>query len=86
MSAKDRERYWDDQIHFTPDGYDLVGNKVGMALVSILAKERADAAPPPPPKKRRVYPDDNKSYEEEKTADPTAIDQGYIVVRRKDLE
>ncbi|KAK0730855.1 SGNH hydrolase-type esterase domain-containing protein [Lasiosphaeris hirsuta] len=82
MSTKDQERYWDDNVHFTSDGYDLIGNKVGISLVSILAKEKANA---PPAKKRRVFRDDDKSFEEE-VGDPTAIDQGYIVVRRKDLD
>lgn len=84
MSQTDRERYWDDPIHFTSDGYDLIGNKVGIALVSILAKERADKAPPPT-KKRRLFRDDDKKFEEE-VGDPHAIDQGYIVVRRTDLD
>ena len=84
MSEGDRERYWDDAIHFTPDGYDLLGNKVGIALVNILAKERADAMPIPA-KKRRVFRDDNKVFEEE-VGNPTEIDQGYIVVRRQDLD
>ncbi|KAK3363119.1 SGNH hydrolase-type esterase domain-containing protein [Lasiosphaeria hispida] len=82
MSAQDQERYWDDGVHFTSDGYDLIGNKVGISLVSILAKERAANTPA---KKRRVFRDDEKSFEEE-VGDPTAIDQGYIVVRRKDLD
>ncbi len=83
MSEVDRKRYWDDHIHFTPDGYDLIGNKVGIRLVSILAKERALNSPPP--KRRRRFKDDDKKFMEE-TGDPTTIDQGYVVVRRADLE
>lgn len=84
MSESDREKYWDDHLHFTPAGYDLIGNKVGMALVSILAKERANN-PQRPQKRRRLFKDDDKKFEEE-IGDPTAIDQGYVVVRRVDLE
>ncbi|KUI54970.1 hypothetical protein VP1G_02358 [Cytospora mali] len=29
-------KYWDDAIHFTPDGYDFIGDKVGMALRGII--------------------------------------------------
>jgi len=84
MSETDRKKYWDDHIHFTPDGYDLIGNKVGVALVSILAKEKA-LSPQRPQKRRRLFKGDEKKYEEE-DGDPSAIDQGYVVVRRVDLE
>jgi hypothetical protein len=84
MSESDRERYWDDHIHFTPDGYDLIGNKVGMALVSLLAQESGNE-PARPQKRRRMFKDDSKTFEEE-AGDPSAIDQGYVVVRRADLD
>ncbi|KAK4189040.1 SGNH hydrolase-type esterase domain-containing protein [Podospora australis] len=83
MSEKDRAKHWDDHLHFTPDGYDLIGNKVGMALVSLLVKQRVDDLPPA--KRRRVFKDDEKVFEEE-TGDPNALDGGYIVVRRTDLD
>ncbi|KAJ4290102.1 hypothetical protein N0V88_006608 [Collariella sp. IMI 366227] len=72
MSAKDRERYWDDHLHFTPDGYDMIGNKVGIALVT--AEEEED-----------IQGDDTK-FEEEEDGDPSLIEQGWVVVRKKDLE
>lgn len=84
MTVSDRDRYWDDAIHFTPDGYDLIGKEVGMGLVKILEKERADN-PPPPAKRRRVFKDDEKTFEEE-DGDPNYLEQGYIVVRRRDLD
>ncbi|KAK4153553.1 SGNH hydrolase-type esterase domain-containing protein [Chaetomidium leptoderma] len=84
MTEADREKYWDDLVHFTPDGYDLIGNKVGIALVSLLAMDRANS-PQRPQKRRRLFKGDDKKYDEE-TGDPTAIDQGYVVVRRADLE
>lgn len=34
-------RYWDDAIHFTPDGYDLIGDKIGVALMGIIVAERS---------------------------------------------
>jgi len=83
MSESDQTAFWDDGVHFTPDGYNLIGNKVGMGLVKLLEQERA--ANPPPVKKRRVFRDDNKVFEEE-VGDPTSLDQGYVVVRRKDLD
>jgi hypothetical protein len=84
MPEAERKKHWDDHIHFTPAGYDLIGNKVGIALVSILAKERGND-PQRPQKRRRLFRGDDKKYDEE-TGDPTAIDQGYVVVRRVDLE
>ncbi|KAK4232397.1 SGNH hydrolase-type esterase domain-containing protein [Podospora fimiseda] len=83
MTPTDREKYWDDHVHFTPKGYDLIGNKVGMALVSILVKQRV--ADLPPAKRKRVFRNDDVVFDEE-TGDPTAIDQGYVVVRRIDLD
>jgi hypothetical protein len=83
LSDADKAKYWDDHLHFTPDGYDLIGNKVGMALVSILAREKTYHLSPA--KRRRIFKDDDKLFEEE-AGDPTAIDQGYVVVRRADLD
>ena len=28
MDKREREKYWDDHIHYTPEGYDLVGEYV----------------------------------------------------------
>ena len=85
MSDADRARYWDDLIHFTPDGYDLIGHKVGMALVSVLARDGAHA-PTRPQRRARVFRGDEKAYDEEEDGSPGLIDRGYVVVRWKDLE
>ncbi|KAK7720566.1 hypothetical protein SLS63_009784 [Diaporthe eres] len=37
-------KYWDDAIHFTPEGYTLIGDKVGVALMGIMVAEKATAA------------------------------------------
>ncbi|KAK3902468.1 SGNH hydrolase-type esterase domain-containing protein [Staphylotrichum tortipilum] len=84
LPPADIARYWDDHLHLTPEGYDLVGNKVGIALVSLLARERANH-PARPQKRRRIFRGDDKTFTEE-AGDPTAIDQGYVVVRKVDLE
>ena len=83
MSQSDREKYWDDAIHFTPAGYDQIGKVVGMALVRFLEKERARN--PPPTRKRRLFRDDDKVFEEE-DGDPSSLEGGYVVVRHKDLD
>ncbi|KAK4171619.1 SGNH hydrolase-type esterase domain-containing protein [Triangularia setosa] len=82
-SPADRVEYRDDHIHFTPAGYDFIGNKVGMALVSLLVKQRV--ADLPPAKRRRMFKNDDKLFEEE-TGSPESLDGGYVVVRRTDLD
>ncbi|KAL9016860.1 MAG: hypothetical protein Q9185_005810 [Variospora sp. 1 TL-2023] len=36
MEAGERRRVWDDGLHLTPRGYDLLGEKVGARLLEIL--------------------------------------------------
>ncbi|KAJ4417537.1 hypothetical protein N0V82_006096 [Gnomoniopsis sp. IMI 355080] len=33
---QDHARFWDDAIHFTPAGYDFIGDKIGEALTGII--------------------------------------------------
>ncbi|KAF3769328.1 hypothetical protein M406DRAFT_65618 [Cryphonectria parasitica EP155] len=86
MCEEERERYWDDEIHLTPDGYDLMGEKIAAHLVNlIMPPGRLQSNGERAPKKRRLFRDDNKNFEEEE-GDDSLLDQGYYVVRRKDLE
>lgn len=84
MSESDRRRYWHDHLHLTPTGYDLIGNKIGISLVSLLAMEKSKS-PQRPQRPKRMFKDDDKEFEEE-GGDPSAINQGYVVVRRADLD
>lgn len=34
-------KYWDDAVHFTPAGYDLIGDKIGTVITSLIVAERA---------------------------------------------
>ena len=77
MSEEDNEKYWDDLIHMTPAGYDLMGEKIAEHLIPILNREGIPG--------RKRFRDDGKVFEEE-DGDPSCLDQGYIVVRRKDLD
>ncbi|KAL2024207.1 hypothetical protein VTK56DRAFT_9363 [Thermocarpiscus australiensis] len=83
LSEEDKKKYWDDHLHFTPDGYDLIGNKVGNALVSLIVSERTGNSAPP--RRPRMFKDDEQQFSEEE-GDPIAIDRGYVVVRRADLD
>lgn len=42
MSDKERKEYWDDGIHWTPKGYDLVGSRIAERLIEILKSEESD--------------------------------------------
>jgi transcriptional regulator GlxA family with amidase domain len=88
MPEADRRRFWDDHIHFTAAGYDLIGNKVGIALVSLLARQRGLEPQRPQQKRRKIaFKGDERRYdEEEDVPDPAVIDKGYVVVRYVDLE
>lgn len=34
-------KYWDDAIHFTPEGYNFIGDKIGIALMGLIVAERS---------------------------------------------
>ncbi|EFW99448.1 lipase, gdsl [Grosmannia clavigera kw1407] len=96
MSEEDRKRYWDDTLHFTPAGYDLMGDKIGAALVDILHRE-ADAREQDQLlnngveqgrqrlRRKRKFKGDENSFEEE-SGSPGDLRRGYVVVRCKDLD
>ena len=37
MSEENREQIWDDGLHFTPYGYNVMGDHIAKRLVDILA-------------------------------------------------
>jgi hypothetical protein len=39
----DHRKYWDDAIHFTPEGYTFIGDRVGCSLMGIIVAERTKA-------------------------------------------
>ena len=41
MSDADRKQYWDDGLHFTAAGYDLVGSLIAKELVKLISKEES---------------------------------------------
>ncbi|RDA96067.1 hypothetical protein CP533_5847 [Ophiocordyceps camponoti-saundersi (nom. inval.)] len=76
LQQSDREKFWDDGLHLTPDGYDWMGGHVADGLLRILK-------PSEPSRARRLSNDDNRVFDEE--AESPEISRGYVVVRRKDL-
>lgn len=70
LSHEDRDEYWDDGIHLSPSGYDWMGSLVANALIPLLKEEEAAAV----------------TFEEESGSGRANISQGYIIVRKKDLD
>lgn len=88
LADAERKKYWDDAIHMTPDGYDLMGERIAAHLVELImppGRLQPQVNGDRPTKRRRVFKDDDKLFEEE-VGDDNLLDQGYYVVRRKDLE
>ncbi|KAK7744844.1 hypothetical protein SLS53_003077 [Cytospora paraplurivora] len=88
LADAERDKYWDDHIHLTSAGYDLMGEKIAAHLVELImppGRLQPQANGGRTAKRRRFFKDDDKVFEEE-VGDDNLLDQGYYVVRRKDLE
>lgn len=88
MPPEDRPKYWDmDGVHFTEAGYDLIGDKVADGLIKILHLEEAQATDissiVSDARQRKMIED--LIFEEER-GNPKLLSQGYIVVRKRDLD
>ncbi|GAP84942.1 putative GDSL-like lipase [Rosellinia necatrix] len=88
MSPEDRDKYWDpDGVHLTAAGYDLMGEKIGDALVRILRLAEAQGTDISSvvwdARQRKAIED---LIFEEEMGDPRLLSQGYIIVRKKDLD
>ncbi|KAH8771672.1 SGNH hydrolase-type esterase domain-containing protein [Diaporthe sp. PMI_573] len=89
LAPEERKTYWDDHIHLTPAGYDLMGEKIAARLVEIimppgrLQPQQVNGAGTT--RRRKIFRDDDKVFEEE-DGDEHKLEHGYYVVRRKDLE
>ncbi|KAI1294529.1 SGNH hydrolase-type esterase domain-containing protein [Xylaria venustula] len=88
MAPEDRAKYWDpDGVHLQAAGYDLMGQKIGDAVVRILRLAEAQgtdiSAMVSDARQRKAI--EELIFEEER-GDPRLLSQGYIIVRRKDLD
>ncbi|RGP71460.1 hypothetical protein FSPOR_3307 [Fusarium sporotrichioides] len=83
LSQQDRHRYWDDHVHLGKEGYDWMGNHVADALIDILWSEGTFEQPSGP--SDEVDMEEEFVYDEE-DGNPRIINEGYIVVRKKDLD
>ncbi|ETS86719.1 hypothetical protein PFICI_00547 [Pestalotiopsis fici W106-1] len=88
MSTEDRVKYWDpDGVHFTEAGYDLIGEKVAEGLIKILHLEEAQST-----EISSIVSDERQRklieeliFEEER-GNPRLLSQGWIIVRKRDLD
>ncbi|KAI1119651.1 GDSL-like Lipase/Acylhydrolase [Nemania sp. NC0429] len=88
MPPQDRGKYWDpDGVHLQAAGYDLMGEKIGDALVRILRLAEAQSTDissvVSDARQRKAIED---LIFEEEMGNPRLLSQGYIVVRKKDLD
>lgn len=88
MSEADREKYWDpDGVHFTEAGYDLIGEKVAEGLIKIMQLEEAQSTEissiVTDARQRKLI--QGMIFEEEQGS-PRLLSQGWIVVRKRDLD
>lgn len=88
LSKEERDTYWDDGVHLTGDGYDWMGGHIADALLQIVSQEgKSPEVAKPKPKSRRspAKKEDERALDEE-AGSPNHISQGYVVVRKKDLD
>ncbi|KAK2609931.1 hypothetical protein N8I77_003400 [Diaporthe amygdali] len=88
LAPEERKTYWDDHIHLTPAGYDLMGERIAARLVEIImppGRLQPQQANGGGSRRKRIFKDDDKVFEEE-DGDEHRLEHGYYVVRRKDLE
>ena len=88
MPPEDRAKYWNpDGVHLTKAGYDHMGEMIGNALVRILrlAEAQGDeiSSVVSDAKQRKAI---EELIFEEEMGDHRLLSQGYIVVRKKDLD
>jgi hypothetical protein len=88
MSRPDQVKYWNpDGVHLTADGYDLMGELIGKGLIKImrLAEAQGTDISSVVSNERQRKAIEELIFEEE-MGDPRLLSQGYIVVRKKDLD
>lgn len=88
LTEEDREKYWDDGVHLTGDGYDWMGGHIADHLIPLITADPPVEEKPAEPtarRQRRQRSNDEVVWEEEEGS-PKKINQGYVIVRRRDLD
>lgn len=88
LTSEDRDNYWDDGLHLQPAGYDWMGEHIAEGLIRILNREDASAPAASNRSTRKPVtkpPEESVSFDEE-SGNPKNINEGYVVVRKRDLD
>ncbi|KAF3010448.1 hypothetical protein E8E14_002127 [Neopestalotiopsis sp. 37M] len=88
MSGEERVKYWDpDGLHFTAAGYDLIGERVAEGLIKIMhlleAQETEISEIVSDERQRKII--EELIFEEERGSHKL-LSQGWIIVRKRDLD
>ena len=92
MAEADRKKYWDDGLHLTPAGYDMMGERIAERLVEIISDPaiQASSVPVRPAWQARrskfSRPVAKENPLDEELGDASDIRRGYVVVRKRDLD
>lgn len=88
MEPSDRPKYWQmDGVHLTEAGYNLMGEKIAAELIKLirLAEAQDTDISSIAMDARQKQAIEDMIYEEER-GNPRLLSQGYIVVRKTDLD
>lgn len=86
LSDSEQARLWEpDGVHLTGEGYDLMGERIGACLVRILALAEAQDTGLLDDAEGKL-PLEELALLEEESGDSRLLSQGYVVVRKADLD
>ena len=91
LSDQDRNRYWDDGVHLKADGYDWMGDHIADKLIPIIREEQLQQRQPEQPapkaqsKPKKVRALEDYTVLEEEGGSHSNLNEGYVVIRKKDL-
>ncbi|EFZ00327.2 GDSL-like Lipase/Acylhydrolase [Metarhizium robertsii ARSEF 23] len=85
LSAEDRQKYWDDGLHLTDQGYEWMGGHIADGFLAALPSANGVKPSPAPNSSKRPSRTNDSTVFEEETGNPGKLSEGYVVVRKKDL-
>lgn len=88
LSEEEKEERWADGLHLTETGYNWMGDRIADGFLPLLQNQQGRPAKAKTQRaaRHRASPSDQQTFEEESEGNARDISQGYVVVRRKDLE
>ncbi|KAI5466340.1 SGNH hydrolase-type esterase domain-containing protein [Mariannaea sp. PMI_226] len=86
LSEADREKYWDDGLHLAEDGYDWMGEHIANGLIRILRREGTLEPATSSHQRQSSKGSQGEALYSEEAGNPRNLSEGYIVVRKRDLD